>query len=47
MQLYGLDPTPALAQAIAARLGRSLSAHEDRAFEDGEHKRRPLADPRG
>ena len=47
MQLYGLDPTPALAQAIAARLGRSLSAHEDRGFEDGEHKRRPLADPRG
>ncbi len=47
MQLYGLDPSPALAQAIAARLGRSLSAHEDRGFEDGEHKRRPLADPRG
>jgi ribose-phosphate pyrophosphokinase len=47
LQLYGLDPAPVLARAVANCLGQLLCAHEDRAFEDGEHKLRPLVDPRG
>jgi ribose-phosphate pyrophosphokinase len=47
LQLYSLDPDPALARGVAAALGVALSPLEDRAFEDGEHKLRPLQDPRG
>lgn len=47
MLLYSLDPDTAFGQALAASLGVTLSPHEDRRFEDGEHKLRPLADPRG
>lgn len=47
MLLYALDPVSSLATALAARLGVALAAHEDRGFEDGEHKLRPLSDPRG
>lgn len=47
MQLYSLDPSCTLAPAIAADLDRTLSPHEERRFEDGEHKLRPLTDPRG
>nr|WP_254797169.1 ribose-phosphate diphosphokinase [Burkholderia ubonensis] len=32
---------------IAAHLGVVLTAHEERAFEDGEHKTRPLVSARG
>lgn len=34
-------------EAVAARLGVPLSPHEERRFEDGEHKLRPLAGVRG
>ena len=47
MLLYSLDRDDALAPAIASALGQPLAAHEDRGFEDGEHKLRPLADPAG
>jgi ribose-phosphate pyrophosphokinase len=47
MLLFSLDRDCALAPALAAELDESLSAHEDRAFPDGEHKLRPLVDPRG
>lgn len=47
MLLFALDPECRLAPALAAELDESLSAHEDRRFEDGEHKLRPLVDPRG
>jgi len=47
MLLFSLDPDSALAPALAAALDDSISAHEDRAFPDGEHKLRPLVDPRG
>lgn len=47
MLLYSLDNDPLFSQALAAHLGLALSAHEDRRFEDGEHKLRPLQDPRG
>lgn len=47
MLLFALDADKTLAHALAADLDESLAAHEDRTFEDGEHKLRPLVDPRG
>ncbi|MDO9166650.1 MAG: ribose-phosphate diphosphokinase [Rhodoferax sp.] len=47
MLLFSLDPDVTFGQALATSLGVSLAPHEDRRFEDGEHKLRPLADPRG
>lgn len=47
MLLFALDADKAFATALAADLDEALAAHEDRAFEDGEHKLRPLVDPRG
>lgn len=35
------------AERVAARLGLPLGAHEERSFEDGEHKTRPLVNVRG
>ena len=46
-RLFALSASKELAQAIAAALGASLSAHEERDFEDGEHKARPLDDVSG
>ena len=47
MLIFSLDPESTFATALAAELDETLSRHEDRAFEDGEHKLRPLVDPRG
>jgi ribose-phosphate pyrophosphokinase len=47
MLLFSLDPDSTLAPALAADLDESLARHEDRSFDDGEHKLRPLVDPRG
>lgn len=47
MLLFSLDPSCTLAPAVAADLDRAIAPHEERAFEDGEHKLRPLTDPRG
>ncbi|HJU84709.1 MAG TPA: ribose-phosphate diphosphokinase [Holophagaceae bacterium] len=47
MQLFSLEPDAAFSAALADCLGEPLSPHEDREFEDGEHKLRPLVDPRG
>ncbi|MBA3056856.1 MAG: ribose-phosphate diphosphokinase [Gammaproteobacteria bacterium] len=47
MLLFSLDPNPTLAQALAVNLGVPLAPHEERRFEDGEYKLRPLLDPRG
>lgn len=47
MLIYSLDPQCSFAPALAAALDETLAPHEDRAFEDGEHKWRPLTDPRG
>ena len=41
-RLFALQATADLGQAVAQALGRNLAAHEERAFEDGEHKVRPL-----
>jgi ribose-phosphate pyrophosphokinase len=46
LMLFALDEEPMFSQALSRSLGVSLSAHENRSFEDGEHKLRPLADPR-
>ncbi len=47
MLLFSLDPDCKLAPALADELDEGIAAHEDRAFEDGEHKLRPAVDPRG
>jgi ribose-phosphate pyrophosphokinase len=41
-RLFALAASAALGAAVAHALGWSLSPHEERAFEDGEHKARPL-----
>ncbi len=36
-RLFALEATAALGAAVAERLARPLSSHEERGFEDGEH----------
>lgn len=45
--LFGLAQSRAFAERIAAHLGTALAPHEEREFEDGEHKTRPLVSVRG
>jgi len=45
--LFALNASRAYGEKIAARLGLPLSPHEERSFEDGEHKARPLINVRG
>ncbi|HET7731488.1 MAG TPA: ribose-phosphate diphosphokinase [Usitatibacter sp.] len=45
--VFALRETQALGHAIAARLGCEPAPLEERDFEDGEHKIRPLANVRG
>ena len=47
MLLFALQATRELGAVVAQELGTSLAAHEERSFEDGEHKSRPLVDPNG
>jgi ribose-phosphate pyrophosphokinase len=47
MRLFALNATHPLGEAIAAALGTRLDPHEEREFEDGEHKARPLVGVRG
>lgn len=42
LQVFALASSKMLGTAIAAALGRQLASHEEREFEDGEHKARPL-----
>src|SRR6516162_5660928 len=42
LRLFALQATIELGTAIANALGQPLSLHEEREFEDGEHKARPL-----
>jgi ribose-phosphate pyrophosphokinase len=42
LQLFALHATAELGKRVADALGQSLAAHEERDFEDGEHKGRPL-----
>jgi len=45
--LFALHETDELGAAVAAALGQPLAAHEEREFDDGEHKTRPLETVRG
>ena len=45
--LFALQATNELGSAVATALGQPLAAHEEREFEDGEHKARPLESVRG
>jgi ribose-phosphate pyrophosphokinase len=45
--LFALNATAELGSAVAAELSLPLAAHEEREFEDGEHKTRPLEAVRG
>lgn len=47
MRLFALRETERLGAAVAQALGVSLDPHEERDFEDGEHKARPLVSVRG
>ena len=46
LALFALNATRDFGERIAQRLGIELSAHEERDFEDGEHKARPLVSVR-
>ena len=45
--VFALQATAELGAAVAAALNQPLAAHEEREFEDGEHKTRPLEAVRG
>lgn len=47
IRLFALSESRALGEGIAAALDLPLSAHEERDFEDGEHKTRPVENVRG
>ncbi len=47
LTLFGLHLSRDLAERVAGRLEVALAAHEERNFEDGEHKTRALQDVRG
>lgn len=44
--LFALQASEPLGRAVARALGTELAPHEERQFEDGEHKSRPLANVR-
>ena len=47
MCLFALGTSREYGEKVAAALGVALSEHEERDFEDGEHKTRPLVNVRG
>lgn len=47
LMLFALEATREFGGRVAHVLGVPLAAHEERAFEDGEHKSRPLVSVRG
>jgi ribose-phosphate pyrophosphokinase len=47
LRLFALDETREFAQRVAAACGVPLGEHEERDFDDGEHKIRPLCSVRG
>ena len=42
LRLFALAASAELGAAVATALAQPLAAHEEREFEDGEHKARPL-----
>ena len=47
MKLFALNASRPFGEHVAQSLGISLARHEERDFEDGEHKARPLQSVRG
>ena len=47
LRLFALNASRAFGELVARQLGQPLAAHEEREFEDGEHKARPLESVRG
>lgn len=47
LMLFALDSSRPFGELVAQQLGMALSLHEEREFEDGEHKTRPLVSVRG
>lgn len=47
MKIFALNASRPFGDNVAAALGTSLCEHEEREFEDGEHKARPLVSVRG
>lgn len=47
LTIFALDATHQFGERVAEKLGIPLSGHEEREFEDGEHKTRPLVNVRG
>ncbi|PIX98777.1 MAG: hypothetical protein CO125_10350 [Hydrogenophilales bacterium CG_4_9_14_3_um_filter_59_35] len=47
LMLFTLNASRAFGERIGQALGIPLSEHEEREFEDGEHKSRPLVNVRG
>jgi ribose-phosphate pyrophosphokinase len=47
LSLFALEASRDYGEKIARHLGVALAAHEERGFEDGEHKSRPLVNVRG
>jgi len=47
LSLFALDASRPFGERVAAALGVALALHEEREFEDGEHKARPLENVRG
>ena len=47
MRVFALNASRDFGAAVAAGLGHGLDPHEEREFEDGEHKARPLMSVRG
>jgi ribose-phosphate pyrophosphokinase len=47
MKLFALNASREFGERIAGALGQPLARHEEREFEDGEHKARPLDDVAG
>ena len=47
LRLFALAASRGFGESVSARLAIPLSAHEEREFEDGEHKARPLVSVRG
>jgi len=45
-ELFALNSSRDYGERVARHLGRPLAAHEEREFEDGEHKARPLVNVR-
>ena len=42
LRIFALDASKQLGSLIASALGQPLASHEEREFEDGEHKSRPI-----